>query len=87
MIPVTHPVTLWMVEHASELLTKYLVGRDGKTPYERLTGKRYRVEAFEFGEKVRYQRKKAPVSTADGGRVDVSRPSPQRAQEDGQPRP
>ena len=44
-IPVDHPVMLWLVEHAAELLTKHLVGHDGKTAYARLFGKPCRDEA------------------------------------------
>ena len=40
LIPVTHPVMMWLVEHTTELLAKHLVGRDGLTPYERLFGKK-----------------------------------------------
>ena len=32
-VPVTHPITMWLTEHVAELLAKYLVGRDGKTPH------------------------------------------------------
>ena len=52
LIPATHPITLWLVEHTTELLAKHLVGRDGKSPVERLLGKKCRVEAFEIGEQV-----------------------------------
>eukprot|EP00969_Alexandrium_andersonii_P100196 4419938-Alexandrium_andersonii.AAC.1 len=30
-VPLDHPAMLWSVEHAGELLTKYLVGHDGHT--------------------------------------------------------
>eukprot|EP00974_Lingulodinium_polyedra_P126493 11198448-Lingulodinium_polyedra.AAC.1 len=55
-IPVGHPVMLWLVEHAAELLTKHSVGHDGETPYVRLVGKPCRDEGYEFGEKVYYKR-------------------------------
>ena len=48
-IPCAHPIMSWMVEHAAETLNRYLVGEDGKTPYERLRGKKYRGEMYEFG--------------------------------------
>ena len=35
-IPVTHPAMWWFVEHTTELMAKHLVGKDGRTPYERL---------------------------------------------------
>ena len=42
-LEVTHPVFAWLVEHAVDLHNKFLVGSDGKTAYERLKGKKYRV--------------------------------------------
>ena len=56
-IPVLHPVMLWLVEHAGELLTKHLIGRDGRTAYARLFGKPNRGEGYEFGERVHYKRR------------------------------
>ena len=41
---------LWLIEHATDVMTKYLVGKDGKSAYERLFGKAVREEALEFGE-------------------------------------
>ena len=55
-----HPVIYWLVEHAADILSKFLVGEDGKTGYERVKGKKYSGDVVEFGEKVHYrQRKKA----------------------------
>ena len=51
-IPVSHPLMAWLVEHTAELLAKYTVGHDGRTPLERLRGRRYRLANFEFGEQV-----------------------------------
>ena len=50
-----HPVTAWLVEHAADLLSKYQVGDDGKTGYERWKGKRFQGEEIEFGEKIHYR--------------------------------
>ena len=51
-IPLEHPLTRWMVEHAAMLLTHYHVSpEDGKTGYERLHG-RHRARMPEFGETV-----------------------------------
>ena len=36
VFPCEHPVTAWLAEHVSDVLTKYLVGADGHTAYERL---------------------------------------------------
>eukprot|EP00969_Alexandrium_andersonii_P111857 4940389-Alexandrium_andersonii.AAC.1 len=53
-IPVDHPVVLWPIEHAGELLAKRQVGHDSKTPYERLFGKPCPSKGLEFGESVHY---------------------------------
>ena len=50
-----HPVTAWLVERAADLLSKYQVGDDGKTGYERWKGKPYHGEEIEFGEKIHYR--------------------------------
>eukprot|EP00969_Alexandrium_andersonii_P227923 10065859-Alexandrium_andersonii.AAC.1 len=54
-LPVDRPAMLWLVEHAGGLLTKYLVGRDGRTALERLMGKPSRGDGWEFGERVFYR--------------------------------
>ena len=61
--PATHPVTAWLVSHAGDMLTKFQVGKDGKTGYERARGKRYHRELVEFGEKVFFR----------SGKLDKSR--------------
>ena len=38
-IDATHSIWPWIAEHAGFLLTRFEVGRDGKTAYERLKGK------------------------------------------------
>ncbi len=48
--PSGHPVLTWLVEHVSDIITKYAVGVDGKTGYERLFGRPVREEGLEFGE-------------------------------------
>jgi hypothetical protein len=35
-VPVTHKIITWMVEHAADLLNKFLVGPDGRTAFERV---------------------------------------------------
>lgn len=50
-----HPVMSWLVEHAADLLSRYQVGDDGRTGYERLKGKKCKQEMVEFGEKVHYR--------------------------------
>ena len=50
-----HPVLSWLVEHSADLISKYQVGDDGKTAYERWKGKKFTLEEVEFGEKVHYR--------------------------------
>ena len=42
----------WLVEHAGSILSRCQKGRDGRTPFERLYGKRPTHEFVPFGEKV-----------------------------------
>ena len=46
------PVTPWLVEHAGCILSGCQQGREGKTPFERLHGKKPTQEFVPFGEKV-----------------------------------
>ena len=55
-IRVTLNILPWMVEYASMLINKYLVGTDGTTAYERLRGKKSKMLGFEFGESVHFRR-------------------------------
>ena len=48
-IETTDPVFYWLVEHCADLVTKFSIGRDGMTPYERLKHKAYKGEMYEFG--------------------------------------
>jgi len=55
-VPIDHPVVAWLVEFVGDVLTKYMVGVDGKTAYERLFGKKSREEHLEFGEVVLWRK-------------------------------
>jgi hypothetical protein len=48
--PSGHPVLAWLVEHVTDVISKYMIGVDGKTGYERLFGRPSREEGLEFGE-------------------------------------
>jgi hypothetical protein len=48
--PSGHPVLTWLVEHVGDIVSKYMVGLDGRTAYERLFGRPVREEGLEFGE-------------------------------------
>jgi hypothetical protein len=54
-IPSGHPVLTWLVEHVSDIISKYMVGLDGKTAYERLFGRAVREEGLEFGETLHWK--------------------------------
>ena len=42
LLSAKHPVTAWLVEHAGELISRFHVGKDGKTAYERAKGKTFK---------------------------------------------
>ena len=50
-----HPVLCWMVDYAGSLITRFNRGSDGRTPYERSTGKKWNISLPEFGECVLYK--------------------------------
>ena len=47
-----HPILAFLVEHAWRFMSRYQVGRDGRTAYELHAGKPYRRQLVEFGERV-----------------------------------
>ena len=51
-IPVEHKIMAWVVEFATDVLNKFLVGRDGRTAYERTKGKKFRGEVFRFAQPI-----------------------------------
>ena len=46
----------WLVGYAADVIKRYKVGDDGKTPWERVKGKKFKTPLVEFGEGVRYVR-------------------------------
>ena len=48
------PIMAWLVRWSAELLSKYSVGDDGKSPYERMRGSQCRTPLVPFGEAVVY---------------------------------
>ena len=50
-----HPILPWLVDYAGVTLSRSQRGADGRTPYERSTGKPWRIQVPEFGECVLYQ--------------------------------
>jgi hypothetical protein len=57
--PSNHPVLAWLVEHVGDVISKYMMGVDGKTGYERLFGRPVREEALEFGEVLHWRHRPA----------------------------
>ena len=52
MIPENHNMMDWIIEHAAYVLTRFSVGHDGMTAYERLTGRKWIRPMVEIGEVV-----------------------------------
>ena len=51
-IDVLHPVLTWLCKFVGYMMNRMEVASDGKTPYERVKGKRSEVMGLEFCEKV-----------------------------------
>ena len=49
-------ITLWMVRWAAMLVSRYLVGKDGRTAYERRRGRKCKIPVAKFEESVLYKR-------------------------------
>ena len=54
-IDVQHPVITWMCEFVGYMMNRMEVAADGKTPYERVKGKKGEVLGLEFGERVMWK--------------------------------
>ena len=64
-IPTHHAAMTWLVPHAADCITKYLVGGDGKTPYHKLFAKPFREDIFECGEQIFIRKHKAALKYLD----------------------
>ena len=49
-----HPILAWLPAHAAFLISRYAVGADGKTAYERSRGKKYKRELVPFAERIHF---------------------------------
>ena len=67
-IDASHPCMMWLPRHAAYLLTRFRVGPDGKTPYERTFGKSWRIPLVSFGEHILFR----PRPPNDGRRHDLA---------------
>ena len=50
-----HPILPWLIEEAGAILSRCTVGKDGRTPQERLKGKKSVRPLAEFGECIWYK--------------------------------
>ena len=48
-------IVLWLIRWAAMLVSRYVVGKDGRTPYERKRGRKCRTPTCKFGEQVFYR--------------------------------
>jgi hypothetical protein len=62
-VDVRHPVLTWLCDYTGYMMNRMEVARDGKTPYERVKGKKAEVIGLEFGERVLW--KHPPGRTMD----------------------
>ena len=52
----SEPLATWLVRHSANCLSRYRIQNDGKTPGQRRTGKRWRRQVVEFGERQHFYR-------------------------------
>ena len=64
----THPCLVWLARHAAFLLTRFRVGTDGKTAYERTYGRSWRTPLVRYGEHILYR----PRANQDGRRNGIA---------------
>ena len=58
-------ITQWMVRWSAMLCSRYVVGRDGLTPYERRRGRQCSIPVVPFGERVWYKQIRQQKSHKD----------------------
>ena len=69
--PPNHDIMTWMVEHAASIYRRVTVGSDGKTPVERLRGRRGRDLVAEFAEHVHYIPLRGDVAAKRFAKIDL----------------
>ena len=57
-----HPILSWMARHGNFLVSRYRIGQDGRTGYEKLKGKRWKRPVVTFGERVWFRPLKSYMS-------------------------
>ncbi len=58
-------ITLWVIRWAAMMVSRFSIGRDGRTAYERRWGKRCKIPVVPFGEKVWYKQLKETKDKKD----------------------
>ena len=53
-------ITPWIIRWAAMNISRFQVGTDGMTPYERRRGKRCKIPVVCFGEKIWYKKRDKP---------------------------
>ena len=56
------PILSWMARHGNFLVSRYRIGQDGRTGYEKLKGKRWKRPVVTFGERVWFRPLKSYMS-------------------------
>ena len=54
-LPCAHPLMTWLVEHCADVLNRFYIGADGRTPYQRLKGRKFVGHMLEFGSPVMFR--------------------------------
>ena len=54
-VGVDHPILAWIARHAAFLMTRFRIGEDGKSAYERTLGRPWRRPTIVFGEQVMFK--------------------------------
>ena len=54
-IDIDEPIMPWLIRWAAMAVSRFLPGRDKKTPYERQTGRSCNIEVIPFGETILYR--------------------------------
>ena len=70
-VPCTHPLLAWMVEHVAGIHRRTYIGTDGRTPLERLRGRRGRDVFVEFAESVLYMPLRGDLSDKRRSKIEL----------------
>ena len=70
-VPPDAGILCWLVEFAAYLMNQCDVGSDGKTPLQRLHGRRDNTPILDFGEKILYMPTKPARGTKKGNRDSI----------------